>query len=68
MTAAEDRKNQKELRRLRASMKLAPIREVTGLNDAGNAPCPDCVALLAQVGVPCSRHTEELATEQYEIA
>lgn len=34
----------------------APRPEIAGLNDAGNALCPDCVVLVIQGFGHCNRH------------
>ena len=64
MSKRQDTLNRRELRKLRASMTFAEAREVKGLNDAGNAPCPACVALPAQAGVPCNRYNEDMTMVQ----
>lgn len=32
--------------------------EVKGRNDAGNAPCPDCIVLVGQGYGECRKHME----------
>lgn len=48
----------RDLRRLRRSLAQVEAPVVAGRNDAGNGPCPDCGALMAQGFGPCQRHQE----------